>query len=143
VTSIEGTRLIDARRERVFAALLDPDVVAGAIPVIRSHREVDVDHWEAKIKAPIPLAPSVTIRFEVLEKRPPEHASVHSRGGGAHVASSFDLEAVGDDATRVRWHVDIELHGILGAFSAHGLEPVARRAAEHVLDRVAATATSP
>jgi carbon monoxide dehydrogenase subunit G len=79
----------------------------------------------------------------VLETRPPEHASVHSRGGGVHVASSFDLEPVGDDATRVRWHADVELHGILGAFGGHGLEPVARRAAERVLDRVAATATSP
>jgi carbon monoxide dehydrogenase subunit G len=134
--------LVDAPPERVFTALLDPDVVAGAIPVIRSHREVDVDHWEAKVKAPIPLAPSVTIRFEVLEKRPPEHASIHSRGGGADVASSFDLEPIGDDATRVRWHAEIELHGILGAFAGHGLEPLARRAAERVLDRVSAAAAT-
>jgi carbon monoxide dehydrogenase subunit G len=40
----------------------------------------------------------------------------------------------------MRWHADIELGGLLAAFGGTGLEPLARRISERVLDRVAATA---
>jgi len=136
---VEGGRLIDAPPDRVYAALTDPAIVAAAIPVLRSHRVLDEDHWEAKVQAPLPLAPAVTIHFEIVERRPPEHAQIRSRGGGARVASSFDLLPEGT-ATRIRWHADVELGGILAAFGGARLEPLARRASERVLDRVAAAA---
>jgi uncharacterized protein len=140
MTTIDGVRVVDARRERVFAALTDPHVVAAAIPAIRSHREVAQDHWEAKVKAPVPFAPAVTIRFEIVDRRPPEHASIRSHGRGTDVSSSFDLEEEGGGGTVVRWRAEIALHGLFAAFGGHGLEAVGRRAAERVLDRVAAAA---
>lgn len=140
MTTVAGERVVDAPPERVFDALTNPDVVATAIPVIRSHRALDDDHWEAKVKAPLPLAPAVTIRFQVVERRRPEHAAIRSDGGGAHVESSFDLEADGNGGTRIRWRAQIALSGLLAAFGGHGLEPLARRAADRVLDRVAAAA---
>jgi uncharacterized protein len=139
MTTVEGERVVDAPPERVFAALTDPDVVAEAVPLIRSHREVDEDHWEATVKAPIRFAPSVSIRFVVTERRPPQHAAIQTHGGGAHVVSSFDLEPEGG-GTRVRWRAQIQLSGLLAPFGGHGLEPLARRAADRVLDRVAASA---
>jgi len=132
-------RLIDAPPERVYAALTDPTVVAEALPVLRSHRVLDADHWEAKVKAPLPFAPAVTIHFEVANRRPNEHAEVRSRGGGARVTSSFDLSPEGA-ATRMQWHADVALGGLLAAFGGPGLEPLARRVSERVLDRVAAAA---
>jgi hypothetical protein len=142
MTTVEGERLIDAPRERVFACLTNPDVVAGALPIIRSHGALDDDHWEAKVKVPVPFAPSVTIRFVVMERRPPEHAAIATDGGGAHVESSFDLEPAGDGRTRIRWRAQIALTGLLSAFGGHGLDPIARRAAERVLDRVASAASA-
>jgi len=141
VTHVEGERLIDAPPERVYEALLDHAMVASAIPILRSSRELDEDHWEAQVKAPFRFAPSVTIRFAIVERRPPEHASVRSDGAGAHVTSSFDLEPEGH-VTRVRWRADLELSGLLAAFAGPRLEPLARRAADRVLDRVAAAAAS-
>ena len=138
MTRVEGERTLDAPPERVFAALTDPDVVAAAIPVVRSHRALDADHWEAKVKPPVPFAPAVTVHFEVLERRDPEHAAISSHGGGARVRSSFDLAPAGDGKTLIRWWAEIELSGLLGAFGGHGLEPLARRAADRVLDRVVA-----
>lgn len=140
MTTVEGERVVDAPPERVFHALTDPDVVAAGLPILRSHRSIDEDHWEAKVKAPVPFAPSVTIRFHVVERRPPEHAAIRSDGGGAHVESSFDLAPDGDGRTRIAWRATIALSGILGAFAGHNLEPLARRAAERVLDRVVAAA---
>jgi carbon monoxide dehydrogenase subunit G len=131
--------VVNAPPDRVYASLLDPATIAGAVPVLASHRVVDDDHWEAQVKVPLPFAPSVTVRFEIVERRRPEHAAIRSNGAGAHVASCFDLEPDGA-ATRIRWCAEIELGGMLAIFGGPRFEPLARRAAERVLDRVAAAA---
>lgn len=133
---VRGERVFAAEPERVFALLTDPDVVASAMPAVRSHRVVDADHWEAKVKPPLPLAPSVTIRFDVQERQPPTHAVLHAHGGGADVLSRFDLEAV-EDGTRMRWTTHLELGGVLGRLAAGaGLDAIARRQADRTLDAV-------
>ena len=141
MTRLEGERVVDAPPDRVYATLLDPATIAGAVPVLVSHSAVDDSHWEAQVKAPLPFAPSVTVRFEIVERRRPEHAAIRSDGAGARVVSSFDLEPDGA-GTRIRWRADIELGGILAVFGGPGFEPLARRAAERVLDCVAAAATA-
>ena len=39
------------------------------MPAVRGHTVIDADHWEAKVKPPLPFAPGITIRFEVLDRR--------------------------------------------------------------------------
>jgi carbon monoxide dehydrogenase subunit G len=135
VTVVEGERRFGAPPERVFAVLTDPDVIASAVPTVRGHTVVDRDHWRAKVKPPLPLAPSVTIHFEVLERREPEHAALHAHGGGADVTSRFDLVADGGE-TLMRWRTELRLSGVLGRFSGHGLDAVAQRQAARTLDAV-------
>ena len=134
-TVVEGERRFDAPPERVFALLTDPEVVVPAIPAVRGHTVVDADHWNAKVKPPLPLAPSISIRFEVLDRRPPEHAALHAHGGGADVVSTFDLQA---DATGtlMHWRAELHLTGLLDRIAGHGLEAVAQRQAERTLDAV-------
>ncbi|MCW2965953.1 MAG: hypothetical protein JWO17_3205 [Actinomycetia bacterium] len=128
---VAGERRFAAPPERVFALLTDPDVVASAMPAVRSHSVIDADHWHAKVKPPLPFAPSLTIRFEVLDRRPPEHAALHAHGGGADVTSTFDLSADGE-GTLMHWRSEIKLSGLL----SRGLEGVAERQAELTLDAV-------
>ena len=135
MTVVQGERRFAAPRERVYELLTSPDVIAGALPVVRSHEVLDADHWLAKVKPPIPLAPAITIRFEVLDRRPPEHARVHAHGGGADVTSTFDLEADGD-ATVMRWRTELRFAGVLGKLAGPGGEAVARRQADRTLDEV-------
>jgi uncharacterized protein len=135
VTTVEGQRTFAAPPERVFALLTDPDVVASAMPGVRGHTVVDPDHWRAKVKPPFPLAPSVTISFEVAERRAPEHAELQARGGGADVRSVFDLEAV-PEGTSMRWRTEISLSGLLGRFAGPGLGAIAARQAARTLDAV-------
>ncbi|HZQ16920.1 MAG TPA: SRPBCC domain-containing protein [Gaiellaceae bacterium] len=135
MTVVEGERRFAAPRERVFELLTSPDVIASALPAVRGHRVVDADHWEAKVKPPLPLAPAVTIRFEVLERRPPEHAALHAHGGGADVTSRFDL-AADDGATVMRWRTDLHLTGLLAHLGGHGLHAIAERQAARTLDAV-------
>jgi carbon monoxide dehydrogenase subunit G len=135
VTVVEGQRRFAAPRERVFELLTSPDVVASALPVVRSYDVVDVDHWHAKVKPPLPFAPAITIRFEVLERRPPEHAALHAHGGGADVTSRFDLED-DDGATLMHWRTELHFAGLLDRLAGHGLDALAHRQATRTLDAV-------
>jgi carbon monoxide dehydrogenase subunit G len=135
VTTVEGERRFAAPPERVFELLTSPEVIASAIPAVRGHHVQDADHWTAKVKPPVPLAPAVTIRFEVVERRAPEHAALHARGAGSNIRSTFDLAADGAD-TVMRWRTEIELSGLLGRFGGPGLDAIARRQAERTLDKV-------
>ena len=135
VTLVEGQRRFQASRERVFELLTTPEVIAAAMPAVRSHDVVDADHWRARVKPPLPLAPAITIRFEVLDRRPPEHARLHAHGGGADVTSTFELEADGD-STVMHWRTELRLAGILGKLSGAGGQAVARRQADRTLDEV-------
>lgn len=135
---IAGERRFDAPPERVFAALTTPDVIAGSVPGVREPRVVDETHWVAKVKPPLPFAPSITIRFEVLDRRAPEHATLRAEGGGAHIDSTFELEPGADGGTRMRWRATVQLTGLLSGFAGPGLEPLAQRQAERTLDRLAA-----
>jgi carbon monoxide dehydrogenase subunit G len=135
VNVVEGERRFAAPPERVFALLTNPDVIASAIPAVRSHTVDDRDHWRAKVKPPLPLAPAITIRFEVLERREPEHAALHAHGGGADVTSRFDL-AVEGDGTLMRWRTELRLSGVLGRLAGPGLDAIAQRQAARTLDAV-------
>ena len=110
--------------------LTDPDVIAAALPGVRGHRVIDADHWEAKVKPPLPLFPPVTVRMEVIERNPPSHAGLRARSRGIDITSRFDLTADGD-GTLMRWHTDVHVAG-----GGHGLEGVARSQAERTLDAV-------
>ena len=132
---VEGERRFAAPPERVFEVLTDPDVIASALPAMRGHTVIDGDRWEAKVKPPLPLAPSIRIRCEVQERRPPEHAALHAHGGGADVHSTFDLAPDGD-GTLMRWRTELHLTGLLERFAGHGLDAVARRQAARTLDAV-------
>lgn len=135
MTTVSGVRRFEASRERVFALLVDPHVIAAALPAVRDVRVTDDDHWEAKVKPPLPLAPSISIRFEVQARRPPEHAGLRAHGGGADVNSVFDLAEDGD-ATVMHWRTELELTGILGKLAGPGLETIAQRQADRTLDEV-------
>ena len=135
---IEGERLIDAPREQVYAALTNPEVVAQTMPFVESWQARDADHWEMVVKVPLPVAPTLTLAFEVVERRPPEHARLVATGGGmmagARVDSRFELAEEGA-GTRVRFVADLTFRGML-APAEKLLEPVAHRQAEKTLDAI-------
>ena len=132
---VSGERRFAAPPERVFELLTDPDVVISALPAVRGHRVIDRDHWQAKVKPPVPLAPSITIRFEVVERQPGERAALRAHGGGADVTSTFEL-APDDAGTLMRWEAKLELAGILGRLAGSGLDGIAQRQANRMLDAV-------
>jgi carbon monoxide dehydrogenase subunit G len=140
---IEGERRFDASREAVFAALTDPALMSSAMPGVRDWDASDPDRWTIAIGLPLPLAPTLRIAVEVLERQEPAHARLRAAGsglgGGARVESRFDLEEPAEEETLMRWTADFELSGPLGALVGGGmLESMAKRQAERTLDAIAA-----
>lgn len=119
----------------MFTLLTDPGVIASGLPAARGHRVLDDSHWEVKVKPPVPLAPSITVRFELLEQQPGRHAALRAHGGGADITSRFDLSSDGD-GTRMRWQADLRLAGPVGRLVGPGLDVVAARQAARTLDAV-------
>jgi carbon monoxide dehydrogenase subunit G len=135
VTVVTGEWRFAAPRERVFELLTSPDVIAAAMPAVKSHDVIDADHWEAKVKPPLPLAPAMKIRFEVLDRRAPQHAALHAHGAGADVTSTFDLDEDGG-GTLMRWRTEMHLSGVLDKLAGPGLDAIAHRQAQRTLDEV-------
>ncbi len=135
---IEGERVIDAPRERVFEALTDPEVVAATVPLVESWEARDADHWDMVVRVPLPLAPVLKLSFAVVERRQPEYARLKSSGGGllggADVESRFELTEEGS-RTRVRFVAELRFRGALAPVERM-LEPVAQRQAERTLDAI-------
>src|SRR4051794_21333767 len=109
---IDGERTFAAPREAVFEALTDPELLSGMVPGVESVEVESRERWHATVKSPLGKGPSLPMKFELVECRPPEHAGLRAKGGrmGAKiaVASSFDLAGV-DEGTRMRWSAEIGL----------------------------------
>jgi carbon monoxide dehydrogenase subunit G len=135
---IQGERHLDAPREEVFAALTDPAVVASTIPFVEGFARRGEDRWKLTVKPPLPIAPALELDFEVVEKRPPEHARLQASGGklgsGVSVVSSFDLSE-SSGGTLVRFTAELSFSGVL-APAEKMLEPIAQRQAEKTLDAI-------
>jgi carbon monoxide dehydrogenase subunit G len=134
---LKGDREFIAPCEEVFAALTDPDLVASAIPALESLEVADVDHWTATVK--VPIAPRLRVAFEVLERRPPEHARLRAAGknlgGGATLDTSFDL-AGRNGRTAMHYDAHFALSGLLGRLGEHALRPIAERQVERLMRAV-------
>lgn len=130
MAAVSGERRFAASPARVFELLTDPDVIASALPGCRGYRVIDEDHWEAKVKPPLPLFPAMTVHIEVIERHPPTHAGLHAHSRGIDITSRFDLSADGGE-TVMRWHTDVHVTG-----AGHGLDGIARHQAEKTLEAV-------
>jgi carbon monoxide dehydrogenase subunit G len=126
---LEGKRDFSAPREAVFDALTDPELVAGSIPALEGLEVTDRDHWTASVK--VPIAPRLRVHFELLDRRPPEHARLYAHGrnfgGRATFDTSFDLAQHGNGRTAMRYDAQFHLSGILGRIGEHALRPIAER----------------
>lgn len=135
---LEGKREFAAPREAVFEALTDPELVAGSIPALEGLEVTDRDHWTATVK--VPIAPRLRVYFELLDRKPPEHARLFARGknfaSSATFDTSFDLTQQEDGRTSMRYDAQFSLSGLLGRIGEHALRPIAERQMEKLFRAV-------
>ncbi len=134
---IGGTKHFDAAPERVFDALVDPQLLGDFLPGMESLDVLDETHWSAVMR--LPLSPvSLTLDFELRERRRPDRALLSARGkrfgAGAAVETSFEL-APHEAGTAMTWAADVDLSGTLSRLGGV-LRPVAQQQAERFLEKL-------
>jgi carbon monoxide dehydrogenase subunit G len=135
--NVSGTKELPASRDTVWSVINEPSEMANLMPGVESFEIVDDRHWTAKVKVPLGLGGlKMTMNFEKLEERPPEFASMRSKGQGVgalmDMTTSFTLSEAGE-GTSMAWEADIKIAGPVGAMGQRVLQPIVNQQVSQVL----------
>lgn len=103
---------VGAARERVWAALLDPDRLAAAIPGCETLRELEPGRYEVTVRVGVPgVRGTYTGEVRVLEPAAPEGYRLvgEATGPGGRVRGDVRVTLVDLDSGRTRLQVTGEL----------------------------------
>ncbi len=127
---IDATYEMKAPRERVYAALVEPEVLRRAIPGCESLEKIGEDTYSATLKAGIGSIKG-TFKGEVRleDKRPPEHYRIVVEGKGAvgfaKGSADFDLEDK-DGGTLIKYSGEMQTGGTIAAVGQRMIQGAAK-----------------
>jgi len=130
IMRIEGTQELHAPRERVYAALTDPQVLQRCIPGCESLEKTGDDSYAVTIKAGIgAIKGTFKGNVHLEDMRVPEHYRivVDGKGGPGFVKGSgdFDLEDKGG-ATLIRYTGEMQVGGAIAGIGQRMIEGAAK-----------------
>lgn len=125
------TSIVPADRERVFAALIDPEILRRAIPGCESLIAAAPDVYEATLKIGVAgLKGTYAGKATIADKLPPEslRLTVEGKGGPGWVRGSAAI-ALADDggATRISCEADVQVGGLIAAIGSRLVEATAKK----------------
>lgn len=131
---IEKTLTVSAPREQVWALLLDPQVMGGAVPGMKSIEVVSPTEYVAVMHQKISfISAKFKLRTRIVEQRAPEYLCAEGTGEDASVASSLKqrsevfLTPAPGGGTELRIKVSVDLLGRLGTFGLSVMKTKADR----------------
>ncbi len=131
---IEKTLTVSAPREQVWALLLDPQVMGGAVPGMKSIDVISPTEYVAVMHQKIAfISARFKLRTHITEQRAPEYLCAEGTGEDASVASSLKqrsevfLTPTADGGTELRIKVNVDLLGRLGTFGLSVMKTKADR----------------
>ena len=138
--------VIPAERDRVFAALVDPEVLRLAIPGCESLTETGPDEYAATLKiGAAGLKGTYNGKTIVADKVPPEALTLKFEGKGApgFVRGSSAITLTEQDgSTRVEAVADVQVGGLIAAVGSRLVEAAARKLADDFFRQVAQQLTA-
>ncbi len=131
---IEKTLSVAASPAQVWALLLDPQVMAGAVPGMKSIEVISPTEYVAVMHQKISfISARFKLRTRLTEQRAPEYLCAEGTGEDASVASSLKqrsevfLAPTPEGGTELRVKVSVELLGRLGTFGLSVMKTKADR----------------
>ncbi len=126
---IEGTQKIDAPRQRIFAALVDPAILQKCIPGCEQMEKTGDNQYKAKLTAGVgPVKGVFTATISLQEIVAPEHYKlvVEGKGQPGFVKGSGDLNLRDSDgATEIQYTGDINVGGLIASVGQRMIQATA------------------
>jgi len=127
---ISSTYELHAPRERVYAALVEPDVLRRAIPGCESLEKVDENSYSATLKAGVgPIKGTFKGDVRLEDMRPPEHYRIVVEGKGAvgfaKGSADFDLDEK-EGGTLIKYSGEMQIGGTIAAVGQRMIQGAAK-----------------
>jgi carbon monoxide dehydrogenase subunit G len=127
---IEGTHQIHAPRDRIYAALTDPQILQRCIPGCESLDKTGDNTYTATMKAGIgPVKGRFNGNVRLEDMQPPSHYRmiVDGKGGPGFVKGTgdFDLQDV-DGGTAIAYTGDLQVGGAIAGVGQRMIEAAAK-----------------
>jgi carbon monoxide dehydrogenase subunit G len=128
----QGTVQIAARRERVWAFLMDPDEVGSCGPGVETIEVVDADHFKAKAKVGVGfISARFNVDMTIAERNEPDRALIkaHGQAPGSAVDATAEMTLSGppEGPTTMDWSADVLIAGTLASIGGRMIEGTANK----------------
>ena len=144
---ISTTYVLSSARERVFAALVDPELLRRSIPGCEELRLIEEDTYAARLKIGVAgLKGNYSGTAKIRDKRPPDALTLTVDGKGAtgFVRGTANIQLSVDPAgTRVACDADAQVGGLIAAVGSRLIETTARKLTDEFFQRLASQIDSP
>lgn len=131
-----GEYKIRASRDKVWAALNDPDLLGACIAGCQSVSKIDAEHFDVSVKAKIgPVSATFKAGLELKELNPPASYVIEgsAKGGAAGFAkgsANVSLDELEGGATLLRYAVKANVGGKLAQIGSRLVDGAARKMAD-------------
>jgi carbon monoxide dehydrogenase subunit G len=143
---IEGSHKIDASRERIFAALVNPDVLQKCIPGCEQMEKTGENQYKAKLTAGVgPVKGVFTATVSLEDIVPPEHYKlvVEGKGQPGFVKGTGELNLKDEGgATEIQYTGDVNVGGLIASVGQRMIQSTANLLAGRFFKSLEAETTS-
>ena len=126
---IEGTQKIEAPRDRIFAALIDPAVLQKCIPGCEQMEKTGENQYSAKLTAGVgPVKGVFTATVSLQQITPPEHYKlvVEGKGQPGFVKGSGELNLKeAGSATEIQYTGEVNVGGLIASVGQRMIQATA------------------
>lgn len=140
--TLSSSVVLSAPRDRVFGALVDPDVLRRLIPGCEDLEPVGEDVFEARLNIGVAgVKGTYTGRAELRDKLPPQSLKLvfEGKGGPGFVRGTAAIRLTEEDAqTRVACDADVQVGGLMAAVGSRLIEAAARKLTDDFFRELAA-----
>ncbi|RCV53294.1 SRPBCC family protein [Marinitenerispora sediminis] len=138
---VTGTATLNAPPAKVWAALLDPEVLARIIPGCERLERTGADRYRGTVTAGVASIKGTFVGdVELTDLDPPAGLVLRASGAGAPGTVRADvavrLADLGDGRTELGYDADAVVGGMVGGVGQRVLVGVARRMAQEFFDRL-------
>jgi len=143
---IEGTQKIDAPRERIFAALIDPAVLQKCIPGCEQMEKTGENQYSARLTAGVgPVKGVFTATVSLQDIVSPEHYKlvVEGKGQPGFVKGSGELNLKdAGSATEIQYTGEVNVGGLIASVGQRMIQSAANMLAGRFFKALEAETTA-